>query len=348
MSDEAIIVKNQGTIFLGGPPLVKAATGEEVTAEELGGADVHTRLSGVADHLADDDSHALAIARRIVASLNAEKRVEMELRQPREPLHDPDELYGIVSDDLRQPFDMREVIARLVDGSELDEFKPRYGATLITGFAHLFGYPVGIIANNGILFSESALKGAHFIELCCQRRVPLLFLQGIEGRFHRGKRAQRGHAGEFLYKGGTGGVSDITDTHIRLQDIGRAAVAGYIFNANDRHLADAEVGLGEIDFCGTLGGDAHAGHDHVDIALLQRHDQAAPGHYLELEVLAAALAQHAGEVRIDADHLAIDHFTQWRIVAGGANADDLVVQHVAGNSSASSQQAATGKQKRTQ
>ncbi|MFO1039046.1 MAG: carboxyl transferase domain-containing protein [Geminicoccaceae bacterium] len=191
MSDEAVIVREQGTIFLGGPPLVKAATGEVVTAEELGGGDVHTRISGVADHLADDDSHALAIARRIVASLNAEKRVEMDLRAPREPLYDLDELCGIVSDDLRQPFDMREVIARLVDGSELDEFKPRYGATLITGFAHLFGYPVGIVANNGILFSESALKGAHFIELCCQRRVPLLFLQNITG-FMVGRKYEAG------------------------------------------------------------------------------------------------------------------------------------------------------------
>jgi 3-methylcrotonyl-CoA carboxylase beta subunit len=181
MSDEAVIVREQGTIFLGGPPLVKAATGEVVSAEELGGADVHTRISGVADHYAQDDRHALAITRRLVGNLNRPKRVDVEIAEPREPLYDSAELYGLLPDDLRQPYDVREVIARLVDASEFDEFKPLYGTTLVTGFARLGGYPVGIVANNGILFSESALKGAHFIELCCQRGIPLLFLQNIAG-----------------------------------------------------------------------------------------------------------------------------------------------------------------------
>ena len=191
MSDEAIIVKNQGTIFLGGPPLVKAATGEVVSAEDLGGGDVHTRISGVADHLAEDDSHALSLARRLVAALNHAKRIDLDVREPRAPLHDPRELYGVLPADSRQPFDIREVIARIVDGSVLEEFKPRYGATLVTGFARLWGYPVGIVANNGILFSESALKGAHFVELCCQRGVPLLFLQNITG-FMVGKKYEHG------------------------------------------------------------------------------------------------------------------------------------------------------------
>ena len=181
MSDETIIVRNQGTIFLGGPPLVKAAIGEVVSAEDLGGGDVHTRLSGVADHLADDDTHALAIARSIVANLNWRKPAQMRLTEPRAPLFDTKELHGIVPTDARKPYDVREVIARLVDGSEFDEFKARYGATLVTGFAHIEGQPVGIVANNGVLFSESAMKGAHFIELCCQRRVPLIFLQNITG-----------------------------------------------------------------------------------------------------------------------------------------------------------------------
>ncbi len=181
MSDESIIVRGQGTIFLGGPPLVKAATGEIVTAEELGGADVHARTSGVTDHYALNDAHALGIARRIVGNLNRPKRLEIEVAAPREPLYDPEELYGIVSADLRKPYDVREVIARLVDGSEFDEFKQLYGQTLVTGFARVHGYPVGIVANNGILFSESALKGAHFIELCSQRKIPLVFLQNITG-----------------------------------------------------------------------------------------------------------------------------------------------------------------------
>ena len=181
MSDETIIVKNQGTIFLGGPPLVKAATGEEVTAEDLGGGDVHTRLSGVADHLANDDTHALALARQAVARLNWRKLPRLALIEPREPRYSGEELGGIIPTDTRKPFDMREVIARIVDGSEFDEFKARYGNTLITGFAHIDGMPVGIVANNGILFSESANKGAHFIELCCQRKIPLVFLQNITG-----------------------------------------------------------------------------------------------------------------------------------------------------------------------
>src|SRR3990167_8619512 len=181
MSDETIIVANQGTIFLGGPPLVKAATGEVVTAEDLGGGDVHTRLSGVADHLARDDVHALALARQAVARLNWRKTPELALVTPRAPLYDEAELNGIIPTDTRKPFDVREVIARLVDGSEFDEFKARYGTTLITGFAHIEGMPVGIVANNGILFAESANKGAHFIELCCQRKIPLVFLQNITG-----------------------------------------------------------------------------------------------------------------------------------------------------------------------
>ena len=181
MSDEAIIVKDQGTIFLAGPPLVKAATGEVVSAEDLGGADVHTRISGVADHLAEDDTHALSLVRRIVANLNRPKRVDLELSEARDPLYAVDELYGVVNADIRKPYDVREVIARIVDASEFDEFKARYGDTLVTGFAHIHGYPVGIVANNGILFSESAQKGAHFIELCSQRGIPLVFLQNISG-----------------------------------------------------------------------------------------------------------------------------------------------------------------------
>ncbi|MDI1275557.1 carboxyl transferase domain-containing protein [Polaromonas sp.] len=185
MSDETIIVKEQGTIFLGGPPLVKAATGEIVTAEDLGGGDVHTRLSGVADYLAQNDAHALALARSAVANLNANfnRKVPEVLasRAPRAPEYAADEVYGVVPTDTRKPYDVREIIARIVDGSEFDEFKARFGATLVTGFAHIEGMPVGIIANNGILFSESAQKGAHFIELCCQRKIPLVFLQNITG-----------------------------------------------------------------------------------------------------------------------------------------------------------------------
>ncbi|MBI4998765.1 MAG: methylcrotonoyl-CoA carboxylase [Rhodocyclales bacterium] len=191
MSDETVIVKNQGTIFLGGPPLVKAATGEVVSAEDLGGGDVHTRISGVADHLAESDHHALSIARRIVANLNRPKPVALDLAAPEEPLYDAEELYGIIPADTRKPYDVREVVARLVDGSRFDEFKARYGSTLVTGFARLYGYPVGIVANNGILFSESAQKGAHFIELCAQRNIPLVFLQNITG-FMVGRKYENG------------------------------------------------------------------------------------------------------------------------------------------------------------
>ncbi len=181
MSDETIIVKNQGTIFLGGPPLVKAATGEVVTAEDLGGGDVHTRLSGVADHLAQNDLHAIALARQAVKNLNARKVPPIATIDPVAPLYPADELYGVIPTDTRKPFDVREIIARIVDGSDFDEFKSRFGTTLVCGFARIEGMPVGIIANNGILFSESALKGAHFIELCCQRKTPLVFLQNITG-----------------------------------------------------------------------------------------------------------------------------------------------------------------------
>jgi 3-methylcrotonyl-CoA carboxylase beta subunit len=191
MSDETVIVRGQGTIFLGGPPLVKAATGEVVSAEELGGADVHARVSGVVDHYAESDLHALAIARRIVGNLNAAKPAALPLREPAPPLYAPEEIYGAVPSDVRKPYDVREVIARIVDGSELDEFKQLYGTTLVCGFAHIFGYPVGIVANNGILFSESALKAAHFIELCAQRGIPLVFLQNITG-FMVGRKYEAG------------------------------------------------------------------------------------------------------------------------------------------------------------
>jgi len=191
MSDQSIIVKGQATIFLAGPPLVKAATGEVVSAEELGGAEVHSRISGVTDHLAEDDTHALGLARNAVGYLNRCKITQLAMREPVEPLYPTSELYGIVPDDLRKPYDCREIIARLVDGSEFDEFKQLYGPTLVCGFAHLLGYPVGIVANNGILFSESALKGTHFIQLCASRRIPLIFLQNITG-FMVGKKYEHG------------------------------------------------------------------------------------------------------------------------------------------------------------
>lgn len=181
MADESIIVRNQGTIFLAGPPLVKAATGEEVSAEDLGGADVHCKISGVADHYAENDAHALQIARTCVANLNRRKQICGDIQAPKAPIYDVNDIYGIVGTDLKKPFDVREVIARIVDSSEFDEFKKLYGTTLITGFARIHGYPVGILANNGILFSDSAQKGAHFIELCCQRKIPLIFLQNITG-----------------------------------------------------------------------------------------------------------------------------------------------------------------------
>ena len=191
MSDETVIVRGQGTIFLGGPPLVKAATGEEVNAEDLGGADVHTRISGVADHMAANDAEALARVRRIVANLNRVKRVDMDVAESREPLYPASEIYGIVSADSRRLCDVRDIIARIVDGSEFDEFKALYGTSLVCGFSRIHGFPVGIVANNGILFSESALKGAHFVELCAQRGIPLVFLQNISG-FMVGRRVEAG------------------------------------------------------------------------------------------------------------------------------------------------------------
>jgi 3-methylcrotonyl-CoA carboxylase beta subunit len=191
MSDEAVIVRNQGTIFLGGPPLVKAATGDVVSAEELGGADIHCRVSGVTDHYARDDAHAMAIARRIVGNLNRPKSVTLDRRPPVEPLFDPQEIHGVLPTDPKKPYDVREIILRLVDGSEFDEFKALYGITLVCGFARLHGYPVGIVANNGILFSESAEKGAHFVQLCAQRGIPLIFLQNITG-FMVGRKYEAG------------------------------------------------------------------------------------------------------------------------------------------------------------
>ena len=191
MADEAIIVKNQGTIFLAGPPLVRAATGEIVSAEDLGGAELHCRTSGVTDQLADNDEHALALARAAISRLNRPKKIALDVRKPLPPKYAAEEIYGIIPKDTRQPFDVREIIARLVDNSDFDEFKPLYGATLVCGFAHWWGYPVGIVANNGILFSESAQKGAHFIELCCQRGIPLVFLQNITG-FMVGKKYEEG------------------------------------------------------------------------------------------------------------------------------------------------------------
>ncbi len=191
MSDVSIIVKEQGTIFLAGPPLVKAATGEVVSAEDLGGGDVHTRLSGVADYLAEDDDHALALVRRSVSHLTRTKTPNIEMQAPEEPAYDPDEILGVVPGDLKTPYDIREVIARIVDGSRFDEFKARYGPTLVCGFAHVMGMPVGIIANNGVLFSESSVKGAHFVELCSQRKIPLVFLQNITG-FMVGQKYEQG------------------------------------------------------------------------------------------------------------------------------------------------------------
>ncbi|MFO7763132.1 MAG: carboxyl transferase domain-containing protein [Wenzhouxiangellaceae bacterium] len=209
MCDEAVIVKEQGTIFLGGPPLVKAATGEEVDAETLGGADVHTRLSGVADHFAENDTHALAIARDIVAHFNRTRPDRLDCRTATAPAYPVEDIYGILPDDTRYPFEVREIIARLVDGSEFQEFKARYGTTLVTGFAHVHGYPVGIIANNGILFAESALKGAHFIELCNQRNIPLIFLQNITG-FMVGKKYEQ----SGIAKDGAKMVTAVACSHV--------------------------------------------------------------------------------------------------------------------------------------
>lgn len=191
MSDESIIVRDQGTIFLAGPPLVKAATGEEVSAEDLGGGDTHTRISGVADYLAENDTHALEIARKCVGNLNRQKSAAIPLKAPEEPLYAPEDIYGVIPSDLKTPFDVRDIIAHIVDGSEFDEFKKRYGTTLVTGFAHIHGMPVGIVANNGVLLSEAALKGTHFIELCNKRKIPLVFLQNVTG-FMVGKKYEQG------------------------------------------------------------------------------------------------------------------------------------------------------------
>jgi 3-methylcrotonyl-CoA carboxylase beta subunit len=213
MSDESVIVRNQGTIFLGGPPLVKAATGEEISAEDLGGGDLHAKKSGVVDHLAENDEHALTIVRDIVSTLQPESGAGLELREPRLPLFDAEELYGIIPEDVRAPYDVHEVIARIVDGSELHEFKPQYGSTLVCGFAHIWGIPVAILANNGVLFSESALKGAHFIELACQRRTPLLFLQNISGFMVGGKYEAEGiakHGAKLVTAVATASVPKIT------------------------------------------------------------------------------------------------------------------------------------------
>jgi len=213
MSDESVIVRNQGTIFLGGPPLVKAATGEEISAEDLGGGDLHARKSGVVDHLAENDEHALTIVRDIVSTLQPEAGASLELREPRPPLFDAEELYGVIPEDVRAPYDVHEVIARIVDGSEFHEFKPLYGSSLVTGFAHIWGMPVAILANNGILFSESAVKGAHFIELACQRRTPLLFLQNISGFMVGGKYEAEGiakHGAKLVTAVATASVPKIT------------------------------------------------------------------------------------------------------------------------------------------
>jgi 3-methylcrotonyl-CoA carboxylase beta subunit len=213
MSDESVIVRNQGTIFLGGPPLVKAATGEEISAEDLGGGDLHARKSGVVDHLAENDEHALTIVRDIVSTLQPESGAGLDLREPRPPHYDAEELYSIIPEDVRAPYDVHEVIARIVDASEFHEFKPLYGSTLVCGFAHIWGIPVAILANNGILFSESAVKGAHFIELACQRRIPLLFLQNISGFMVGGKYEAEGiakHGAKLVTAVATASVPKIT------------------------------------------------------------------------------------------------------------------------------------------
>ncbi len=213
MSDESVIVRDQGTIFLAGPPLVKAATGEEISAEDLGGGDLHAKKSGVVDHLAENDEHALTIVRDIVSHLGAVHKPDIDLREPRPPKYDADELYAIVPDDVRAPYDVHEVIARLVDGSEFHEFKALYGSTLVCGFAHIWGMPVAILANNGVLFSESAIKGAHFIELACQRRVPLLFLQNISGFMVGGRYEAEGiakHGAKLVTAVATASVPKLT------------------------------------------------------------------------------------------------------------------------------------------
>jgi len=213
MSDETVIVRNQGTIFLAGPPLVQAATGEVISAEDLGGGDLHGRKSGVVDHVADNDDHALTIVRDIVSTLQPDRKPDLNLREPRPPKYDASDLYGIIPDDVRAPYDVREIIARIVDASEFHEFKPLYGTTLVCGFAHIWGMPVAILANNGVLFSESAQKGAHFIELACQRRIPLLFLQNISGFMVGGKYEAEGiakHGAKLVTAVATAQVPKIT------------------------------------------------------------------------------------------------------------------------------------------
>jgi 3-methylcrotonyl-CoA carboxylase beta subunit len=213
MSDESVIVRNQGTIFLAGPPLVKAATGEEISAEDLGGGDLHGRKSGVVDHVAENDEHALTIVRDIISHLGSIHRPDIDIKEPLPPKFDPEELYGVIPDDVRAPYDVHEVIARLVDGSEFHEFKALYGTTLVCGFAHIWGMPVAILANNGVLFSESAVKGAHFIELACQRRIPLLFLQNISGFMVGGKYEAEGiakHGAKLVTAVATASVPKIT------------------------------------------------------------------------------------------------------------------------------------------
>ncbi|MGR3291396.1 MAG: carboxyl transferase domain-containing protein, partial [Paracoccaceae bacterium] len=235
MADVSIIVREQGTIFLAGPPLVKAATGEVVSAEELGGGDVHTRLSGVADYLAEDDAHALALARQAVASLGLKKPENVQRQTVEEPYYDPAEILSVVPADLRTPYDIREVIARVVDGSRLDEFKSRFGETLVTGFAHILGYPVGIIANNGVLFSESAQKGAHFIELCSQRRIPLIFLQNITGFMVGRKYENEGiarHGAKMVTAVATTSVPKVTVIIGGSFGAGNYGMAGRAYNPN--------------------------------------------------------------------------------------------------------------------
>ena len=235
MSDVSIIVRDQGTIFLAGPPLVRAATGEVVSAEDLGGGDVHTRLSGVADALAEDDAHALALARQAVAHLGPPEGARVAMETPEPPAHDPEEILGVVPAGLRTPYDIREVIARVVDGSRLAEFKARFGETLVTGFAHVEGIPVGVVANNGVLFSESAQKGAHFVELCSQRRIPLVFLQNITG-FMVGRRYEN----EGIARHGAKMVTAVASTSVPKVTV----IVGGSFGAGNYGMAGAPTNRG--------------------------------------------------------------------------------------------------------
>ena len=275
MSDESIIVKNQGTIFLGGPPLVKAATGEVVSAEDLGGGDVHTRLSGVVDHLAQNDAHALAIARSIVGNLNRAKHAPLALQEPKPPRYDVKSMYGVIPVDTRKPFDIREVIARIVDDSAFDEFKARYGTTLVTGFAHIWGHPVGIIANNGILFSESALKGAHFIELCCQRKIPLVFLQNITGFMVGPQIRKRRHRAQRREDGDGGGHREGAEVH---GDHRRLVRRGQLRHVRPRLFAALPVDVAERAHLGDgrRTGGVGAGHRASATASKARAARGAP------------------------------------------------------------------------